>query len=153
MTEITVDQLIKVVEDALVIVATRSDNLGLTLMKADLELSMGATHEGGTTIKFDWFVSVEAGAKIESGSKHVLSLSLVPKGGTMRMDESPKADELADAILALAKAIKGAGKSKFVVTEGKVEVKFVATRQGTLKVVAGGGTKAEDAHSIKLTFQ
>jgi len=153
MTEITVDQLIKLVEDALAVVVTTSSNLGITLLKAEVELSVGVTQEGETGIKFDWVVSFEAGGKIESSSKHVLSLSLVPKGGLLKLAEGD-ANELANAILALAKAIKSADQSKFVITEGKVEVKFVATQEGKLKIVVlGGGQKSEDAHTIKLTFQ
>ena len=79
MSDITARQLIKTVEDALAIVALRSDKLGITLTKAELELSATATDEGGGTVKFDWIVTVEAGGKVESSSKHVLSLTLVPK--------------------------------------------------------------------------
>lgn len=153
MSDINARQLIKTVEDALAIVARRSDKLGITLTKAELELSVIATEEGGGTLKFDWIVTVEAGVKLESSSKHVLSLTLVPKSGIAQLSEGVAADELADAIVQLAATIKDAGQSKFVVTDGRVEVKFVATREGKLKLVVGGGVKAEDAHTIKLTFQ
>jgi hypothetical protein len=152
MSKIAINQLIKTLEDALAVITTRSDSLGITLMKAEVELSAVATYEGGSTVKFDWFVSVEAGTKLESSNKHVLSLSLVPKRGILKLGEG-EVDELANAILALAKVIREADQTKFVITEGKVEVKFVATQEGKLKVVVGGGTKFENAHSIKLSFQ
>jgi Trypsin-co-occurring domain 2 len=151
MSGITVDQLIKTVEDALAVVATKSEaKLGITLTKADLELSAVATDEAGAKYSFE-FVGFEAGGKLESATAHVLSLSLVPKHGTLALGER-EADELAEAILALAAAIHRADQSKFVVTEGKVDVKFTATKEGKLKLVVGGATKSEKAHSMKLTF-
>jgi hypothetical protein len=151
MTEITVDQLIKTVEDALEVVATKSESLGLVLKSTEVELSAGATWEGGVAFKFDWGVSIDLSTKHESSTKHVLSLSLTAKSGLLKLG-ARETDELASAILDLASAIKRAGKSKFAVTEGKVEVKFGITHDGKVKVAVGGGAKSEGLHSIKLTF-
>jgi hypothetical protein len=152
MSSITINQLIKTVEDALAIVAKKSkDSLDITLMKAEVELSVKATDEVSGGAKLDWGLSIDLSGKVESSNTHTLSLSLIPVKGYLKLGS--ESDELADAILALAKAIKEAEQTKFVITEGKVDVKFVVTSEGKLKIVVGGGSSKEGTHSIKLTFQ
>ena len=153
MSGITVTDCITVIEDALAIVAKKSkEALKINLTKADVELSMIATDEVGGKIKFDLILSVDLGGKIESSNSHVLSLSLRPKGGVLKLG-GPQATELAEAIFAIAAAIHDANLTIFRVDEASVEVKFVVASQGKLKVLFGLGTKAENTHSIKLTFQ
>jgi hypothetical protein len=152
MSGITFDHLIQTIEDALAVVAKKGkDTLDITLMKAELELVVTASEEVGGGAKFDWLVSVDLSGKIGSSNTHTLSLTLIPVNKAIKLGSEK--DELADAILALAQAIKTADQSKFSVTEGKVHVKFVVSSEGNLKLVAGGGAKKENTHSIKLTFQ
>jgi len=152
MSSITFNQLIKTIEDALAIVARKGkDSLGMTLMKAELEMAVTATEEGSVGAKFDWGVSIDFSGSIKSSNAHTLSLTLIPvKKALSAGDEE---DELADAILALAKAINETDQAKFSVSEGKVDVKFTVSKEGNLKIIVGSGDKNENVHSIKLTFQ
>jgi len=150
MSGTTINQLVKTLEDALAIVARQSkENLEITLTKAELELSVAVTDKMSAGIKFDWGLSFDFSGELQASNTHVLSLSLVPRKGMKLGTESA---ELADAIIALAKAIKEADQGKFTITEGKVDLKFVVTTEGNIRVVGGGGTKKEGTHGVKLTF-
>lgn len=144
---------IKIIEDALSIVEKKAaEALGIKLTEAEVELSVVSTDEIGGKVKFDLVVSVDVGGKIEGSNTHVLTLILKPKGGALTLG-SVQAGELAEAILALATAFKDANLTRFRVDEGTVEVKFVVTSEGKLKVVGGYANKSENTHSIKLTFE
>jgi hypothetical protein len=113
MSGIGIKDCIKIIEDALAVVGDRSkEALGIKLTKADVEISVAATDEGGGKIKFDLLVSVGVGAKFESSNTHVLSLSLRPKRGALQLG-GVEAKELAETILALAAAIRDANLTRF----------------------------------------
>jgi hypothetical protein len=150
--KMTVDQLVPNIEEALNYVRANTDKLGITLTKADVELSANGIWEGGVGVKFDFFVPVDLGGSKGWSRGQTLSLSLTPKGGPVSLG-TPESDDLAAGILALAAAIRGNSLSKFAVTDGSVTIDFGVTSEGKLKVIAGGGRKSAGAHRIKLSFR
>ena len=68
---------------------------------------------------------------MESTNAHVLSLTLIPVNKTIKL--GTEKDELADAILELAKAITETDQTKFVVREGVVDVSFLVNSEGNLR--------------------
>jgi hypothetical protein len=152
MSGVTFNQLIKTIEDALAVVARKGkDKFDITLMKVELELSVSATDKFSGGVKLDWGVSIDVGGKMESTNAHVLSLTLIPVNKTIKL--GTEKDELADAILELAKAITETDQTKFVVREGVVDVSFLVNSEGSLKVLVGSKTEKEGSHRMKLTFQ
>jgi Trypsin-co-occurring domain 2 len=152
MSGVTFNQLIKTIEDALEIVAKKGkDKFGITLMKAELEVSISATDKMSAGVKVDWGVSIDLGGETESTDAHVLSLTLLPVNKVLKL--GTQKNDLADAILELAKAISETDQTKFAVKEGVVDVSFMVNSAGNLKVVVGTSTKKEGSHRIKLTFQ
>ncbi len=153
MANITVDQLVPKIENALRVVRAKSKDLGITLMTAEVELSMERAWTGEAGVKFDFIVEVDVGGSQKRSRGHTLSLKLTPKGGAVKLGDK-ESDELAEAILSLASAIKRAGTSSFAVTEGTVEVEFTVSTDGKLKVVvAGGDRETKGVHKLTLAFR
>ena len=153
MATITVDQLVPKIENALKRVRTKSKDLGITLKTAEVELSVNRAWGGEGGLKIDFVVEIDAGGSHKRSRAQTLSLKLVPKGGVAKLGDT-ESDELAEAILALASAIKQAATSSFAVDEGTVEVEFEVTTEGKLKVVFGGGEReTKGAHKVKLAFK
>jgi hypothetical protein len=153
MAQITVDQLVPKIENALKAVRARSNDLGITLVTAEVELSLDRTTRGEGGLKFEFFVEVDVGGSQKRSRGQTLSLKLTPKGGSGKLGDA-ESDELAEAILGLAGAIKRAATPSFKVTEGTVEVEFAVTTDGKLKVVvAGGEHETKGGHKMKLSFK
>jgi hypothetical protein len=149
----TLDQLIPKIDKALSIVAARSKNLNLTLLEAEVELSVHSASGGEGGVKVDFVVEVDIGGSGEKASDQRLSLKLTPKGGQKELGE-PETDALVSGILAVAGAVHRAGLSSFAVSEAKVEVEFEITKEGKLKAIVGGFDKSsKNSHKITLTFR
>jgi hypothetical protein len=153
MATMTVDQLVPKIETALNAVRAKSKGLGITLIKAEVELSVTGKLGGEGGLKFDFIVEVDVSGGQERSRGQILSLTLTPKGGPLTLGEA-ESDDLAEGIMSLAAAINRARASTFEVTEGTVVVEFGVTTEGKLKVVVGGGKReTKGAHKLKLTFR
>jgi hypothetical protein len=153
MATITVDQLVPKIENSLKAVRAKSKGLGISLTTAEVELSLDRTLGGEGGVKFDFVVEVELGGGQKRSRGQTLSLKLNPKGGSAQLGDT-ETDELAEAILGLASAIKRVGTSSFAVEHGTVEVEFTVTTEGKLKLVVGGGEREKKAtHKVKLVFK
>jgi hypothetical protein len=153
MTTITIDELVPKIEAALKVVSAKSADHGITLTIAEVELFASGDWTGEGGLKIEFLVEVDVGAKQQRSHGQTLSLKLTPKGGALKLGKD-ESNELAEAILSLALAIKRASTSAlFLVKDGTVVVEFGVTTTGKLKIVAGGGERqTKGVHKMKLTF-
>lgn len=148
--------LVRKIEKALAIVAsrTRNEKLGLTLQKAELELKISTKKAAKTGGKIDFGVSIDVSVEQEWSRAHTLVLSLIPKAKiALGKNES---EELADDILEIAAAINQLQKTvagNFNASEATVSVDIEETKDGKLQIVTGGGGKRTHSHKITLNFR
>jgi hypothetical protein len=145
--------LFRVVEDALTIASSNSQSeLGLSLDTAELELNLSTKKEvgGGVEIKA---IGLNASAKGESESTHQYKLKLRRSQEEFKLGP-PSANELAETILALARASCSitARAKNYSLDEAVVTVDIQRTKEGELHVLAGGGGGTGDVYRITLTF-
>ena len=147
--------LLSKIEIALAMVAGRSkETLGLTLQKAELHLKVATKRDVKVGGKLEFGVSIDLSAQAEWSRAHTLVLGLIPKAKvSLGTDES---EELADAIFEIASAIKQLNQTvagNFNASEATISIDVEEARDGKLQVVAGGGGKWTNAHTIKLSFR
>jgi hypothetical protein len=147
-------ELVQTLEDALLIVGRRSKPLGLTLLRAELELKATVKKSGGSSAKLAIIVPVEASAKLESTKIQTFRMSLTPAGGVLDLGGSDS-NELADDIVALAETASNISSlsPKWVPGDLSVAINFALEGSKKFAVVIGGGGAEANAHSIKLTFR
>jgi len=146
-------QLFRTVEEALEIAGSKSDSeLGLSLDTAEIELNLSTAKKvgGGIEIKA---IGLNASAKGESQSTHRYKLKLRRGVGEFKLGP-PQANEMAETILALAKASESiAARAKnYSLDEAVVTVDVHRTKEGGLQVFAGGGAVTGDVYKITLIF-
>ncbi len=149
-------ELVRAIEDALAIVRYRTEKrLGISLQKAELELRFAAKKTAGVGGSIEIIVPIEAGVERAWSNLQTFTLSLTPAGGSLDLGEPP-ANELADAILALAATIDQLARVKpasFTLGTAGLSIGVELTTEGKLQVVFGGGGKSSTAHTINLTFR
>jgi len=146
-------QLFTALENALAIAGSDSKSeTGLSLDKAELEFNLSWTKKmgGGVEIKS---LGIDATAKGESLSAHRYKLKLRRSTEEFNLGP-PEANELAESILALAKATQSVSllSKNYSVDEAIVTIDIERTKEGQLKVFAGGGGGTGDIYKITLTF-
>jgi hypothetical protein len=146
-------ELFRTVEDGLAIAGSKSKSeWGLSLDTAELELNLATKTKAGGGLQVE-ALGINASAKVELKSIHKYKLKLRRSVEEFNMG-SPSAQELAETILALARATQSiASRAKnFSVDEAVVTVDISQTKEGTLQVFGGGGGGAESLYRITLTF-
>jgi Trypsin-co-occurring domain 2 len=148
--------LVHKIEQALAIVASRTEEkkLGLTLQKAELHLKVSTKKDMKAGGKIDWGVSIDLSTAKEWSRAHTIVLSLIPKA-KIELGKS-ESEELAETIFEAASAMsqireKVAG--NFNASEASVSIDIEETTDGKIQIVAGGGGKWANSHTIKLTFR
>ncbi|HUB82599.1 MAG TPA: trypco2 family protein [Bryobacteraceae bacterium] len=153
------DELVDLVsrmEVALAMVAgrTKKDKLGIELQRAELHLKVATKKTAKAGGKLEFGVSIDVSSEKEWSKAHTFILALTPKAKiALGKDES---EELADAIIEIASAIKQLEKTvagNFNASEATVSIEVERSTDGKLQVVAGGGGKSVNAHTLKLTFR
>ena len=146
-------ELYRTLEEALAIAGSRSKSeSGLSLDTAELELKLSsATKVGGGIELKPLGVDLSAHASSESAHNYKLKLR---RSGKPFFAGSPPAMELAETILALAKATDAIilRASEFEVVEAVVTVDVTQTKDGSVKIWAGGGGSSGNVHKITMTF-
>jgi hypothetical protein len=143
--------LIRKIEEALAIVAHRTENLGITLEKAELELKVASRKSAKAGGKIDFVVSIDASVEKEWSKAHTVTLSLIPKAKVvLGKDESSL---LAETIIIMANAMRRAVTGNFNASEATVSIDIEETKDGSIQVVGGGGGNWANSHLVKLTFR
>jgi ribosomal protein S7 len=149
-------KLVKQIEEALAIVAskTKKEKLGLTLQNAELHLKVSSKRSAKVGGKIEWGFSIDLSAEKEWSRAHSLVLRLIPKA-TIEMGKS-ESEELADTIFEIASAVGHLQKTvagHFNPSEASVSVDVEQSKDGKVQVVAGGGGKWINSQTIKLSFR
>ncbi len=146
-------QLFTTLEDALSIAGSNSQSqTGLSLDTAELEFNLSRTKSFDSGVEIKTF-GINASAKGESLSSHQYKLKLRRSVGEFNLGP-PEANELAETILALAKATQAVSllTANYSLDEAIVTVDVERTKEGQLKVFAGGGGGTGDVFKVTLTF-
>jgi hypothetical protein len=148
--------LVRKIEEALAIVANRTKDgaLGLTLQKAELHLKVATKKAAKAGGKIEFGVSIDVSAEKEWSRAHTLVLALTPK--TKIGLGKTESEELADSIFEIASAVNQLQRTvagNFNASEATVSIDVEESKDGKLQIVAGGGGKWTNSHTIKLTFR
>lgn len=146
--------LVQNIEDALDIVRGRHQDLGMTLVRADLELLVEAKTSAGVGGEVP-LIPIDIGFEGQWTDVQTFNLTLTPSGGTGTLAGVDVKDELARGILAIASTVKKINdlhKKTWIASNPTVTVNVERQKSGALKVGAGGGKSARRTHTIKLTF-
>jgi hypothetical protein len=151
--------LVKKIEQALAIVADKTEKdkqkLGLTLQKAELHLKVSTKKDFKAGGKIEWGVSIDLSASKEWSRAHTIVLNLAPKD-KIELGGKDESEDLAEIIFAVASAISQLRKTvagNFNASGAEVSIDVEESKDGKIQVVAGGGGKWANAHTIKLSFR
>jgi hypothetical protein len=150
--------LVKKIEQALAMVAekTRKDKkLGLELQRAELHLKVSTKKDVKAGGKIEWGISIDLSASKEWSQAHTIVLNLAPKE-KIQLGGKEESEELAETIFAVASAISELRKTvagNFNASGAEVSIDVEESKDGKIQVVAGGGGKWTNAHTIKLGFR
>jgi hypothetical protein len=148
--------LVSKIEVALaMVVGRRKNTLGLKLQKAELHLKVATKKDLKAGGKLEFGVSIDLSAEQHWSRAHTLVLSLIPKEKIV-MGKKDESEELADAIFEIAEAMNQLDRTvagSFNAAEAAVSIDVEESKDGKLQVVAGGGGKWSNTHTIKLIFR
>jgi Trypsin-co-occurring domain 2 len=149
-------ELVKDVEEALVIVRQKAQHsLGLTLKRAELEIEISTQSVAKAGGKLDFGISLDASIKRARSHTHVLSLTLEPTAGSLKMGWEETHD-LADSIVALAglrSQVKKLGFTDFKVGDMTLEIHVEKKTSGGLQIVGGGEGESGNTQKVTLYFR
>ena len=157
-TGIALKDAVTLLRTALAIVRQRTrGELGITLVKADVHLKLEWRTElsAGVGGKLFFVIPVETVGSRTSNATHDLTLSLRPKQSAADLGK-PETEELAEAIIDLAKAsteIRKSVAADFDLDTFAIAVDVGVSRTGKLQVVAGVGDTSSRSHTIDVTFR
>ena len=146
--------MIQNIKDALDIVRSKHRDLGMTLVRADLELLVEAktsASAGGVTP----MLPIDIGFKGDWSNVQTFGLTITPSGSVGDLGALDVEDELARGMLAIAdtlKKIHDLHKGTWLASNPKLTVNVGRERTGSLKIGAGGGKSSRRSHTITLTF-
>jgi hypothetical protein len=147
--------LVQNIEAALDIVRGQHKALGMTLLRAELELLVEAKTSAAVGGQLP-LVPIDVGFDGEWSSVQTFGLTITASGAAGDLGKVDVKDELARGIIAIASAIKKISdhhRQTWVVSNPKVTVNVERELSGSLKVGVGGGKSSGRTHTITLTFE
>lgn len=131
--------------------------LGIRLVKANLHLRLEQARDlkAGVGGKLLYVIPVEGEVSRSWTKTHDLTLSLTPHERTADLGE-PETEELADAIVDLARAAKEIRQrvaTEFNLDSFGISAEVGVSRGGKLQIVAGGERASGTSHTVDLSFR
>ena len=153
----TLTHVVSILQKALAIVRSRTHGeLGITLLRAEINLNVSAVRKKVAGIKFEYFVPIKIGVESEQTTTHELGLTLTPAPGAADLGGTPETEDLADSIIQLASEAAEVRKQvadQFALSDFSISLQIAVNQEGDLQVVAGGARGGERGHQVKLTFR
>lgn len=146
--------MIQNIEDALDIVRGKHRDLGMTLVRAELELLVEAKTSTAAGVVLP-LLPIDVGFKGDWTNVQTFGLTITPSGSAGDLGALDVKDELARGILAIASAarkINDLHKKTWVTSNPKLTLNVSREKNGSLKIGVGGGRSARRSHAITLTF-
>lgn len=149
--------VVGILQKALAIVRSRTHGeLGITLVRAEINLNVSAVRKKVAGMKFEYFVPIKIGVESEHTTTHELTMTLTPAPDAADLGGTPETEDLADSIIQLASEATNVRKQvadQFTLSDFSISLQIAVNRDGQLQVVAGGEKGTEHGHQVKVTFR
>lgn len=153
----TLADVVTILQKALAIVRSRTHGeLGITLLRAEINLNLSAVRKKAAGIKFEYFVPIKIGVEREQTTTHELGMTLTPAPDAADLGGTPETEDLADSVIQLASEatkVRTQVADQFALSDFSIALQIAVNKEGQLQVVAGGAKGAAHGHQVKLTFR